>query len=83
MVPAANDAEAWRVWPLRAVQIAVLVEAAQMIWPCKHPYNKRWFQISVAFKLTLDRRARVAQIIAKWEPRLWAVAVNLPECLLA
>ena len=54
-----------------------------MTWPCRHPYSKRWFQRRCAAQFAVDRRARVAALIAKWEPRLWAVSVNLPDCLLA
>jgi hypothetical protein len=50
-------------------------------WPRRNPFNKRWFQRQVGATITKERSARVADLIALWEPRLFAEGVNVPECL--
>ena len=51
-------------------------------WPRRHPYTKRYLQLSTGRTLTAERIARVARMVIEWEPRLFAVGVNVPECLL-
>jgi hypothetical protein len=50
-------------------------------WPRRNPFNKRWFQRQVGATLTAERAGRIADLIALWEPRLFAAGVNVPECL--
>ena len=52
-------------------------------WPRRHPYNKRYMQVSVGRHETALRRDRIAAILALWEPRLWVAGVNMRESLRA
>lgn len=52
-------------------------------WPRRHPYNKRYMQLSVGKQLTALRRDRIASILALWEPRLWVARVNMRKSLRA
>lgn len=51
-------------------------------WPRRHPYTKRYMQVAVGQHLTKERAGRIADLLARWEPRLFALGVNVPGCLL-
>ncbi len=51
-------------------------------WPRRNPFDKRWFQRQVGATLTAERAGRIADLLARWEPRLFALGVNVPGCLL-
>lgn len=55
----------------------------KLTWPRRHPYNKRYMQVSVGEYETAGNFTHVYALVKKWEPRLFAVGVNLPPCLLA
>lgn len=54
----------------------------QMNWPNKNPFNKKWFQINHAVRLTAQRRDRLSDMYKKWEPRLWERGINYPLALI-
>jgi hypothetical protein len=55
----------------------------KLTWPRRHPYNKRYLQVSVGRTETALLLNRVTGLVLKWEPRLWAKGVNVPPRLLA